>query len=144
MSEQNEETVQALLDGLDSMLEARRRGEAIVGLAVIEDQERTIESLRADLAFERDHTSEAEAAALRKQVDNYRAAIANIRAAIATIQGKNKSLSAAICEARIGVVRERERAKLAEEEVWVLEDQICDLVAELRTVAMAYAAEDAS
>jgi len=85
MSEQNEETIQALLDGLDAMLEERRRCEAGGREAVIEDQGRTIESLRADLAFERDHTSEDLAAALRKQVDSYRAAIADIRAAIANI-----------------------------------------------------------
>jgi len=85
MSGQNEETIQALLDGLGAMLGERRRGESEGRKAVIENQGRIIESLRADLAFERDHTSESEAAALRKQVDNYRAAIATIRAAIADI-----------------------------------------------------------
>ena len=61
---------------LDELLEERR--EALE----LDEAEATIESLRADLAFERDHGSEAEAAALRKQVANQKAIIADLGAEI--------------------------------------------------------------
>jgi len=79
----SEEIVRALVERLDELLEERREsGGGSPALRILaselDEAEATIESLRADLAFERDHGSGCEAAALRKQVANQKATIAEL------------------------------------------------------------------
>jgi len=92
MSERSEEIVCALVERLDELLEERRResggGSPALRVLAFElgEAEATIESLRADLAFERDHGSGCEAAALRKQVANQKATIAELGAEIRRVE----------------------------------------------------------
>ena len=78
----SEEIVRALVERLDELLEERR--EALE----LDEALFTVESLRADLAFERDHGSGCEAAALRKQVANQKATIAELGAEIRRVEAE--------------------------------------------------------